>query len=78
MATTIIGIELDDRHESAMKFQQILTKFGCSIKTRIGLHPSKNDICLNRGIVLLEVPEEALDLEDELSEHWKIQRMRFY
>ena len=34
----IIGIELENRLEESLKLQSILSKYGCSIKTRIGLH----------------------------------------
>ncbi len=36
--TTIMGIKLDNRTQTAIEFQQILTNYGCSIKTRLGLH----------------------------------------
>lgn len=77
MTTTIIGVSLDNRIENAVEFQKIITDFGCEIRTRIGLHPSKEDICLNRGIVLLEVNGEAELLKLELSKHWDIQTMEF-
>lgn len=77
MATTIIGISLENRIECAVKFQEIITKFGCEINTRIGLHPSSRGICLNRGIVLLEVKNDAQLLIQELSKFWSIQTMVF-
>ena len=77
MTTTIIGVSLDNRIENAVEFQKIITDFGCEIRTRIGLHPSKEDICLNRGIVLLEVNGEAELLKLELSKHRDIQTMEF-
>ena len=55
MTITIIGVNLQNREETSIEFQSILTTYGCKIRTRIGLHPSEQDVCLNRGIVLLEV-----------------------
>lgn len=75
--TTIIGVNLTDRAESSIEFQEIITKFGCSIRTRIGLHPTEQGVCLNRGIVLLETLGEEPLLIEELSRRWKIQTMRF-
>ena len=75
--TTIIGVELTDRAESSIEFQQILTKYGCSIRTRIGLHHTENGVCTNNGIVLLDLAEDAPDLIKELSSHWDIQTMTF-
>ena len=77
MTTTIIGVSLENRIETAVEFQKIITDFGCEIRTRIGLHPSMIDVCLNRGIILLEVNGEAELLKLELSKHWTIQTMEF-
>ena len=75
--TTIIGISLENRLETAIDFQRIITNFGCNIRTRLGLHPAMDDVCLNRGIVLLEVTGEIDALKNELSKHWQIQTMEF-
>ena len=77
MTTTIIGVNLENRLETALKFQKIITEFGCEIRTRIGLHPSMNNVCLNRGIVLLEVSGCAELLIEKLKENWQIQLMIF-
>ena len=73
----IIGILLDNRIEEAVKLQEILTEFGCNIKTRIGLHNIGEYKCLNNGIILLEVINNINEIYDTLSRHWKIQIMRF-
>lgn len=77
MTTTIIGVCIEDRLENAVKFQKIITEYGCNIKTRIGLHSSMQDVCLNRGIALLEVSGDTFGLKEELSKHWQIQTMSF-
>ena len=74
---TIIGIKLDNRIESSEKFQSILTKYGCIIKTRLGLHPNDNGKCSNTGIILLEIEEDATELKKELEQFWEIQSMDF-
>lgn len=67
MTTTILGIRLNRRIESAMKFQEVLTKYGCSIKTRIGLHAASEDVCSPSGVILLEViGDETLALEADI------------
>ena len=77
MAITVIGVNLENRLETAIRFQEIVTEFGCGIRTRIGLHPSMSDVCLNRGIVLLEVHGETDELKKELMRYWEIQTMEF-
>jgi hypothetical protein len=49
--------------------QRVLSKFGCSIKTRLGLHEVNDDYCSEQGIILLELSgtrDEAMKLENEL------------
>ena len=53
--TAIIGIKLNNRIENSAQLQNILSDFGCIIKTRIGLHQVKDNICQENGIILLEI-----------------------
>lgn len=66
--TTILGVRLDNRLETATEFQKVLTSFGCIIKTRLGLHEVSEKQCAHNGIILLEVIDdnEALKFKDEL------------
>jgi hypothetical protein len=79
--TTIMGIRLGNRINTAMEFQKILTNFGCIIKTRLGLHDVSDNKCSPNGIILLEVidDEEAVKFEKELCkiEGIEIQLMKF-
>lgn len=75
--TAIIGITLDNRQEQAVKFQEIITLYGCSIRTRIGLHNIGEYKCVNNGIILLEVVDKINEIYDTLSKYWKVQIMRF-
>ena len=75
---TIIGIKLDNRNESSVEFQQILSDFGCGIRTRIGLHDTHTDYCTNFGVVLLEVIDDTAEaLFEVLSKKWECQKMLF-
>lgn len=78
---TILGIKMNDRVENAVAFQAILTKYGCSIKTRIGLHNIQTETCAPYGVILLEIidSENALLIEKELLEinEIELQRMVF-
>ncbi len=76
---TIIGIKLSNRNETSIEFQKILSDYGCSIRTRIGLHDTHTDYCTNFGIVLLEVIDDKAEaLFDKLSDKWECQKMSFY
>lgn len=79
--TTIIGIKVANRIESAVSVQSVLTKFGCHIKTRIGLHEAVNGHCSSSGLILLEIidDEKAKDITNELCDidEVEIQQMLF-
>ena len=65
----ILGIHITDRVKEVSEVQSILTKFGCTIKTRLGLHEVKDDFCARSGLILLELTgsrEEFIKLENEL------------
>lgn len=78
----ILGIMIQDRKNAATKVQGILTEFGCSIKTRLGLHEAGENVCAPHGLVLLELtgePSEMDKLEKALDavEGIKLQKMVF-
>lgn len=50
----IIGIRMDNRVENATKLQDVLTKNGCNIKARLGLHEAGGDSCSADGLVILQ------------------------
>lgn len=79
--TTIIGVRLDNRTQTAVDFQRTLTNYGCIIKTRLGLHEVANNTCSPNGLILLEVinDTEANEFEKELCkiEGIEIQTMKF-
>ena len=79
--TTILGIKVHNRVETAVNFQEIITSHGCEIKTRIGLHNISNVTCSTYGIILLEIPnnKSALKVEKDLLniEDVEIQKMVF-
>lgn len=79
--TTIFGIKLDNRTQTAVDFQKVLTNYGCSIKTRLGLHDVHNNVCAPNGLILLEVinDEEAAKMKEELLgiPNLELQSMKF-
>ncbi|MGL5245085.1 MAG: hypothetical protein ACRC7R_07940 [Sarcina sp.] len=69
---TIMAIKISPRNEYATKVQEVLTKFGCIIHTRLGLHEATVNACSNSGLIILnllsEEVEEIKALEKELNE----------
>jgi hypothetical protein len=65
----IMGIYVNDRVKDVARIQPILTKYGCTIRTRLGLHSTDTDYAEDTGLILLELTgdtEECLRLENEL------------
>jgi len=78
----ILGMEVGNREEDAKKVQGLLTEYGCSIKTRLGMHEAGN-LCSSMGLILIEFAqgheEKAVALEAELRklESVKVGKMEF-
>ena len=78
----ILGIYISDRMKESKQVQSVLTKFGCSIKTRLGLHEVTDDYCATSGILILELTGDVAEykkLENELLklEHVEVKKMVF-
>ena len=54
----ILAVHITDRVRKAPKIQQVLSRFGCHIKTRIGLHEASPEFCSPNGLVLLEMLDD--------------------
>ena len=68
---TILGVSVYDRTQEAGEVQNVLTKYGCSIKTRLGMHEVSVDFCSKSGLIILELfgeMEEQEKLETSLKQ----------
>lgn len=67
----IMAIKIEPRIKNAPEVQEVLTKYGCIIQTRIGLHEASQSSCSNSGIILLNLienkNEEITKLQEELN-----------
>jgi len=80
--TTILGILLRKRMQTAESFQEILSKHGCIIKTRVGIHNASDNKCSPDGVILLDVigdDSEIATLEKDLKFLYgaEVQKMSF-
>jgi len=64
----IIGVRMENRIDNAVKFQETLTKNGCKIKARLGLHDVSDDACSNDGIIVLHPCGTKEDVEALVNE----------
>ncbi len=64
----IIGVRMENRVARAVEFQEVLTKNGCKIKTRLGMHEVSEDACANDGLIVLQPCGSKEDVEDLVNE----------
>lgn len=70
MTYHLLLVKIASRSQAAQKVQQILTEFGCHIRTRLGIHEASPTFCAEDGLILLELRggrEETQPLEEALS-----------
>ena len=66
----IIGVRMNNRTSNAIRFQEALTKNGCQLRARLGLHEAGGDVCANDGLIMLQpcgTKEEVESLTAELN-----------
>ena len=52
----IMAVRVEQRDKTAVEVQKILTEYGCSIRTRLGLHDQTDDnTCSPSGILILQL-----------------------
>ncbi|QTA38849.1 hypothetical protein JYK00_00045 [Thermosipho ferrireducens] len=61
---TVMAILIDNREVSATKVQELLTEYGCYIKTRLGLHEGVPNYCSNSGLIILELVDDEKKHEE--------------
>ena len=76
----IMAVLQENRVETATKVQEILTRNGCNIRFRLGLHDAGLESCSNSGLILLQVcgaKTEIEQLQAELQQvpHVKVKLM---
>ena len=66
----ILGVHITDRIGHVDSVQHLLTEYGCSIRTRLGLHEADKGFCSANGLLLLEMTDDtanATELMDKLN-----------
>lgn len=69
MDCSIMVVKIGSRRERSPEVQEVLSKFGCSIKMRLGLHETEN-VCSDEGLLILQLAgeqDEMKKLEKALS-----------
>ena len=60
----ILGVHIHDRMNKASDVQNILTEYGCHIKTRLGLHEVSETKCAATGILIMEMTGDETKIKE--------------
>ncbi len=78
----ILGLLITDRIKESGYTQEVLSRYGHVIKTRLGFHEVTENVCSRLGVIILRLsgpPSECDRLEAELNKigGLEVQRMLF-
>lgn len=62
MGYHIMVIKIGARREDSPRVQEVLSRFGCSIRVRLGLHET-HEICSEEGILILQLDGDVSEME---------------
>lgn len=60
--STVMAVSLEKRSKEAPKVQEILTKHGCLINARLGLHEAGGPSCSEEGLILLHLKGQGEEI----------------
>ncbi len=69
----IMAIKVNGRIANAPLVQDILTRYGCNIKTRIGFHEATQDNCAMDGILVLQLLGTSAEVSSMYEELEKLE-----
>ncbi|HEX9252702.1 MAG TPA: hypothetical protein VF870_10700 [Ignavibacteriaceae bacterium] len=61
---TILLILIGQRKQATVQVQKVLTGWGCTIKTRLGIHDSVMENCSDQGLLILELAGERKEMDE--------------
>ncbi|OFI07779.1 hypothetical protein CLOACE_01270 [Clostridium acetireducens DSM 10703] len=64
MNTIIMALTIEPRNAHAVDVQDVLTKHGCIIKTRLGLHEADQNMCSQKGLIILQLHGDIEKVEE--------------
>ena len=62
MDCNIMVVKIGARREDSPHIQEVLSRFGCSIRVRLGLHET-HEVCSDEGILILQLCGDIAEME---------------
>ncbi|MDK2896484.1 MAG: hypothetical protein PWP04_604 [Candidatus Atribacteria bacterium] len=75
--TSLLLIKVGDRPKNALRVQEILSKYGCAIKTRLGIHEFSSECAEDdEGIIIIELAQKNEDIEKMVQELENLEKVK--
>lgn len=58
----LLAIHITDRMKDAPQVQKVFSQYGCSIRTRLGLHHTSEEYCSKGGLIILEMLDKSKEV----------------
>jgi len=55
-------VKIEARREDSPRVQEILSRYGCYIRARLGLHETR-DVCSDEGVLILQLDGDMVEME---------------
>lgn len=68
----LVLVKLLSRNVEAVRLQEVLTKHGCEIALRVGVHEHTGDACSNEGLIILQIRPDSKAVETLVADLKKI------
>ena len=62
MKCYIMVVKIEARREESPRVQEILSRYGCYIRARLGLHETR-DVCSDEGVLILQLDGDMVEME---------------
>lgn len=62
MKCYIMVAKIEARREDSPQVQEVLSRFGCYIRARLGLHETR-DVCSDEGVLILQLDGDVAEME---------------
>lgn len=76
MKCWVVALVLDKRTEDAPELQEVLTRHGCLLKVRLGVHAGSAGECSDSGLIILAAEGDEKELDSFLEELKKFPRVK--
>lgn len=64
----LVGVHITERVKHAGEVQAVFSTYGCSIRTRLGLHEADRGTCSPNGLIVLEMTDDEAAASEMIAE----------